>query len=280
MDIQKKVAKALIQASTTPTQDILNKYEEILGTETNKNSRWIIELLLKNAKIAKKTKKPLCDDTGIPHVLLEIGKNIEIPPNLFQNIQIGIKNGLKKLPARPMAVKGDSIERIEQKQGLYDGPDKLEPAPMFIETTNNDCIKIHILMLGGGPEIRAKTYRVFHKRNHKNITNEIINHLTNEIPSLGCTPCIPAVGIGRTHYEANTLLIKAMAHGLLNNQSNLENEISTKLNALNIGPLNIGGENTVLGTFIKIGPQRASGVRILSVRPCCCVEPRRASLII
>lgn len=280
MDIQKKVAKALIQASTTPTQDILNKYEEILGTETNKNSRWIIELLLKNAKIAKKTKKPLCDDTGIPHVLLEIGKNIEIPPNLFQNIQIGIKNGLKKLPARPMAVKGDSIERIEQKQGLYDNPDKLEPAPMFIETTNDDCIKVHILMLGGGPEIRAKTYRVFHKRNHKNITNEIINHLTNEIPSLGCTPCIPAIGIGRTHYEANTLLIKAMAHGLLNNQSNLENEISTKLNALNFGPLNMGGENTVLGTFIKIGPQRASGVRILSVRPCCCVEPRRASLII
>jgi fumarate hydratase subunit alpha len=280
MDIKKKVANALIKASTTPTQDILDKYEKILETETNKNSKWIIELLLENARIAKKTKKPLCDDTGIPHILIETGKNTEIPLNLFQDIQLGIKKGLTQLPARPMAVKGDSIKRMEQKEGLYEDPSELEPAPIFIDTTSVDKIKIHILMLGGGPEIRAKTYGVFHKRNYKNITNEIINHLTTEIPSLGCTPSIPAIGIGRTHYEANTLLIKAMAKGLLNNQSDLENEITTFLNKTNIGPLNMGGKNTVLGTFIKIGPQRASGVRIVAIRPCCCVEPRRASITI
>lgn len=280
MDIQKEVANALIKASTTPTKDILDKYEEILGTEINKNSKWVIELLLENAKVAKKTKKPLCDDTGIPHILIEIGENIELPLRLFQDIQSGIKKGLKRLPARPMAVKGNPIERLEQKQGLYNEPDNLEPAPIFIDNVSGDKVKIHVLMLGGGPEIRAKTYRVFHKRNYHNIHDEIVKHLINEVPSLGCTPCIPAIGIGRTHYEANTLLIKAMAYGLLNNQNKLETEITNSLNKTNIGPLNMGGKNTALGTFIRIGPQRASGVRIMAIRPCCCVEPRRASITI
>ncbi len=278
MDIEKHVANALIQASTTPPKNILDKYKELLKTETNENSKWVIELLLENAKIAKNTKKPLCDDTGIPHVLIEIGENSEIPPTLFQDIHLGIKKGLKELPARPMAVKGNSIERICQKKGLYDNPSELKSAPIFVDTVTGKGVRIHILMLGGGPEIRAKTYRVFHKRDYQNIHDEIVNHLKEEIPSLGCTPCIPSIGIGRTHYEANTLLIKAMAKGSLTNQSNLENKITVALNKTNFGPLNMGGKNTVLGTFIEIGHQRASGVRIVAIRPCCCVEPRRASI--
>ena len=71
-----------------------------------------------------------------------------------------------------------------------------------------------------------------------------------------------------------------MAQGLLTNQTNLEKEITHEINKTKIGPLNMGGENTALGSFIKIGPQRASGVRIMAIRPCCCVEPRRASMII
>ena len=280
MDIQKEIANALINASTSPSQDILDKYQEIFDNEINKNSKLVIKLLIENAKIARKTKKPLCDDTGIPHVLVEIGEDADLPPSLFKDIRLGIEKGLKQLPARPMAVKGSPIERLEQKQGLYDEPNKLEPAPIFVDNIKGDKIKIHLLMLGGGPEIRAKTYRVFHKRNYNNIRDEILNHLTNELASLGCTPCIPAIGIGRTHYEANTLLIKAMAHGLLTNQTKLETEITDAINKTNIGPLNMGGKNTALGTFIKIGPQRASGVRIVAIRPCCCVEPRRAKIII
>jgi fumarate hydratase subunit alpha len=142
---------------------------------------------------------------------------------------------------------------------------------------NPEEVRIHILMLGGGPEIRANTYRVFHKRDHMKVFGKVVNYMTLELPKLGCTPCIPAVGIGRTHFEATTLMLKAMIYENLKEQSEIENKITQSINNSDIGALGIGGSVTALGSLVKIGPQRASGVRILCMRPCCCVEPRISS---
>ena len=60
-----------------------------------------------------------------------------------------------------------------------------------------------------------------------------------------------------------------MAYGNLNKQSEIENYITDSINNAQIGPLGLGGSSTALGSFVKIGPQRASGVRIVSMRPCC-----------
>ena len=132
-------------------------------------------------------------------------------------------------------------------------------------------------MLGGGPEIRAQTHSVFHKRDYNEIFKEIKKFMQLELPKLGCTPCIPAIGVGRTHFEASSLMLKAMAYGNLEIQSELERDLTKTINNYQIGALNLGGSVTALGSFINIGPQRASGVRILSMRPCCCVEPRVSS---
>ena len=59
-------------------------------------------------------------------------------------------------------------------------------------------------------------------------------------------------------------------------QNEYEKEITRRVNETNVGPLGLGGKVTVLETFMKIGPQRASGVRIVCLRPCCCFEPRKA----
>jgi fumarate hydratase subunit alpha len=278
MELSDLIKKALIEASTTFRQDQFEIYKNTFQLETNENSKWILGLLIENAKIAQKNSLPLCDDTGIPHVIIEIGPKIFIPPSFFKDIQTGIENGLRALPGRPMAVRGNEIERIEQKKGLFDDPGKLVPPPFIIDETKEDCVKIHILMLGGGPEIRSKTYRVFHQRNYQEILKKIVKWMKTEIPLLGCTPCIPAVGIGRTHFEASTLMLKAMVYGNLNQQSKLEKDITRCLNDLKIGALGIGGSVTALGSFVNIGPQRASGVRIICMRPCCCMEPRRSSL--
>lgn len=278
MDIVNLVKDAVIDASTNFRDDQLEAYKRAVETETNPNARWVLELLIKNAEIASSTKVPLCDDTGIPHVLLEIGNEVSLAPGFFEDIKIGIKAGLKELPARPMAVKGNSIERIEQSKGLYSRPEMIHPPSFSVTGINGDAVKIHVLMLGGGPEIRAHTYKVFHKRDHRKVFLEVLTWLRSEIAMLGCTPCIPAIGIGRTHFEASSLMLKAMAYGNLNIQSKLENCLTGKLNDTNIGSLGIGGSVTALGSFIEVGPQRASGVRIVSMRPCCCVEPRRSTV--
>ena len=100
----------------------------------------------------------------------------------------------------------------------------------------------------------------------------------DSLKMLGCTPSIPSIGIGRTHFEATSLLLKSIAYGDLDNQSDIENYVASSLNDTGIGPMGLGGKTTVLGSYVNIGPQRASGVRIVSVRPSCFVEPRVASL--
>ena len=280
MEIVNLIRDAVIEASTTFRKDQFDAYKRALDLETNENTSWMLELLIENAEIANKNKVPLCDDTGIPHVLVEIGENIRLPANFFEDIKLGIEKGLTELPARPMAVRGNGIERIEQSKGLYTDPGKLIPPSFILDKTQADGVNIHVLMLGGGPEIRASTYRVFHKRDNRKVFNEVKTWMKSEVKMLGCTPCIPAVGIGRTHFEASSLMIKAMAYGNLNEQSKIEEEIAESINSSKVGALGIGGSVTALGSFVKIGPQRASGVRILSMRPCCCVEPRRSSVFL
>ncbi len=276
MDLINKVKEAVIEASTTYRQDQIDAYERVLSKETNENAAWVLNIIMENAKIAEAAKRPLCDDTGIPHVLIEVGDDSELPVAFLKDIKSGIELGLQKLPARPMAVKGNDIQRIEQNKGLFEDPGKLTPSAFLMDSIPGEKTKIHILMLGGGPEIRASTYRVFHKRDNRKVFEEVVTWFKSEVPMLGCTPCIPAVGIGRTHFEASSLMIKAMAYGNLNKQSGIEKHITDSINETQVGPLGLGGSSTALGSFVKIGPQRASGVRIVSMRPCCCVEPRKA----
>ena len=279
MDIIDKVSDSIIKASTTLSDDKRNALKLAIKNETNENASWALTQILKNYEVAEKTKFPLCDDTGIPHVVIEMGSQREITLDFMEQINEGIYQGLNKLPARPMAVKGSGIEKVEQSQGLYDDPGLMKPASFLIDNVDApDKLNVHFLLQGGGPEIRAKTYRVYHKRSFDVVIGQAINCLEDSLKLLVCTPSIPSIGIGRTHYEASSLMLKSMIYGNLNNMSDEEKFVSEKLNQTNIGPLGFGGNTTVLGTFIKIGNQRASGVRIVSVRPSCFVEPRKATL--
>ena len=279
MDIVEKVSDSIIKASTNLSDDKRNALKSAIENESNENASWALTQILENYEVAQKTKFPLCDDTGIPHVIIEMGSDRQITPDLISQINEGIYQGLNKLPARPMAVKGNSIERIEQSQGLYEDPGLMKPASFLIDNAENpDTLNIHFLLQGGGPEIRAKTYRVYHKRSFDIVINEAIDWLKDSLKLLGCTPSIPSIGIGRSHYEASSLMLKSMVYGNLDDLSDEEKYVTQKLNQTNIGPLGFGGNTTVLGTFIKIGNQRASGVRIVSVRPSCFVEPRKATL--
>ena len=112
------------------------------------------------------------------------------------------------------------------------------------------------------------------------MTDEIVVRAKEAVSKLGCSPCTLAVGIGRSQFEATSLMMEAMAKGSYDEQSELEKTITNKVNEEGIGALGLGGQTSVLATFAKVGPQRASGVRIVAMRPCCCFEPRRASVLL
>ena len=133
-------------------------------------------------------------------------------------------------------------------------------------------------MQGGGPEIRGLTKRVFHHHDIKTVEDEIVQWSIEAVRYLGCSPCTLAIGIGRSHLESTALMTEAQIYGRHGVQTPLEKSITQRVNSCNVGPIGIGQGVSVLGTFIRIGPQRASGVRIVSLRPCCYMEPRLASV--
>lgn len=278
--IEEAVRDCLIKAGTTFRKDQLEAYRRAIRKEKKKNAKWVLERILENAKIAQKRSFPLCDDTGIPHVFIEIGEDATLPKDWLSAISKGVAQGLRMMPGRPMAVKGSPIERVEQTKGLFKDPAKLLPAPFIVKSTLGSQLKITILLLGGGPEIRAKTYRIFHRRSMDVVLEEVAGWASFEMKSLGCTPSVLAIGIGRSHMEASSLMLEAMKEGSLSRQNRLGKKVTVLVNSTKIGPLGLGGNTTALGTFIKIGPLRASGVRIVSMRPCCCFEPRRATVVL
>ncbi|MBR5513606.1 MAG: fumarate hydratase [Ruminococcus sp.] len=276
--IIEKVSNALVEAGSTFREDKKSAYRRAIETETNPQAKWVIETILKNAEAAQRNQSPLCDDSGIPHIVLEIGENVAVTGAALDAIREGIKQGLRKLPGRPMGIMGSDCERIDQSGGLNPDSAGVEPAPFLIRKCKEDIVRLHIMMFGGGPAIRGKTYRVFHKHSTDTVFNEIIEWSKEAVSQLGCSPCTLAVGIGRSHFEAAAMMVEALTEGTYEKQSEMEKRITDAVNCADIGALGLHGKTSVLATFLKVGPQRASGVRIVCMRPCCCFEPRIATI--
>ena len=277
-DIVSLVRDTLVEAGSTFRPDKKEAYKRAIEAESNDQARWVLQTILDNAEEAEKNHSPLCDDTGIPHLVLEVGPDCAVTGRMLEDIREGVRQGLRKLPGRPMGIMGDDSHRIDQSGGLNPDSAGVEPAPILIRECKEDAIRLHILMFGGGPAIRGRTYRVFHKHNTQVVLDQIVEWAKEGVSQLGCSPCTLAVGVGRSHYEAASMMLQAQVDGSFDSQSEMEQEITRRVNEANIGPLGLGGSTSVLATFMKVGPQRASGVRIVCLRPCCCFEPRIATV--
>jgi len=277
--VKETVSRAIIDASTKLRVDQINAYIDALEREENENARWVLEKILENARVAEKARHyPLCNDTGVPHIYIKLGREFPLPQGFFQAIYEGVVKGERDLPTRPMAVKGGPMERIAQLEGLFDDPGQLIPAPFIIENIPGCKTYVTVLMLGGGPELQARTYRVYHHKSGERVLNEAAKWAVEGAAKLGCTPCVPTIGIGRTTSEASTLMLRALSHGRFDKQNKWERIVVEKLNSTGVGPLGLGGSVTALGSFIEIGPQRASGARVVCMRLGCCYDPRRATV--
>ena len=277
-EVVAKVADCLVRAGSTFRKDKKDAYRCAIANEELERAKWNLETILENAEVAERDRSPLCDDTGIPHIFIEVGPHKALSGELLSAIQDGIREGLRQLPGRPMAIMGSDAERIDMSGGISPDSDALDPAPILIKDVEEDILRVHVLMLGGGPAIRGITHRVFHKHDLKVVLDEIVSRAKDATRLLGCTPCALAVGVGRSQFEATAMMMEAMVYSDFGKQSEMEQYITDKVNESDVGPLGLNGKTTVLATFMKVGPQRASGVRVVALRPGCCFEPRMASV--
>ena len=99
MDIINEISNAIIKASTSFPEDRKRALKTAIGNEEDKNSKWVLKQIYENYEVASEKKLPLCDDTGIPHVIIEIGSERDLSGHLITNIYEGIAEGLRNLPA-------------------------------------------------------------------------------------------------------------------------------------------------------------------------------------
>ena len=115
--ICEKVADCLVRAGSTFREDQKEAYRKAIADEKLESACWVMRQVLDNALVAEERRSPLCDDTGIPHLFLEVGPYRNVSGELLQQIQEGVAMGLRRLPGRPMAIKGDDYARIDQSGG-------------------------------------------------------------------------------------------------------------------------------------------------------------------
>ena len=175
ISIQEKVADCLVRAGSSFREDQKEAYRKAIAEEQIESSCWVMKQLLDNALVAEKNRGPLCDDTGIPHLFLEVGPHRHVTGELLEQINEGVAMGLRQLPGRPMAIKGDDYARIDQSGGLDEDSGALAPSPILIKPVYEDALRLTIMMLGGGPAIRGITQRVFHKHSVDVVIDEIVN---------------------------------------------------------------------------------------------------------
>lgn len=277
--VVERVKDALITASTTFREDQYRAYQRAIEKETSPPSRWAMEAMVENARIAAVKKYPLCDDTGIPHLIVEVGGDVVLSGELLTAMRDGVAAGQRALPTRPMGLLGNDEQRIAQSGGVSDDPAWVVPPAMMVKSIPGDELRITVLMLGGGPELRATTYKVFHERSAERVIRQAGQWAADVASQLGCTPTVPLIGIGRTHYEATTMMLEAMQTGDFDHQSKWEQMVTDMVNATGSGSLGLKGSVTALGSFIRVGPQRASGQRMVCMRPGCSVDVRRATVV-
>lgn len=148
-EIVRKVSATLVKAGSTFLPDKKAAYKRAIEKESNPRSKWVLETILENAEVAERDLSPLCDDTGIPHLVLEIGKNVSVSGNMIDSIKEGVRQGLRTLPGRPMAILGNDNQRLDQSGGLDSDPAGLDAAPILLRQTEDDVLRLHIMMFGG-----------------------------------------------------------------------------------------------------------------------------------
>ena len=102
--IIEKVAQCLVTAGSTFREDQKEAYRKAIADEKVESSCWVMKQVLDNALVAEERRSPLCDDTGIPHLFLEVGKNRAVTGELLEEIKEGVRQGLRQLPGRPMVM--------------------------------------------------------------------------------------------------------------------------------------------------------------------------------
>ena len=231
--------------------------------KAKKNETWplaenVLDQLILNSNIAKKEDMPICQDTGMACVFVEIGQEVHIVGGLLQDaINEGVRRGYDEGFLRKSVVK-DPIDRVNTKDNT--------PAIIYYDIVPGDKMKITVAPKGFGSENMSRIKMLKPSDGLQGVKDFIIETVKLAGPN-PCPPIVIGVGIGGTFDKAAYLAKKALIRPLdkRNDEkfySDLEKELLETINKLGIGPQGFGGKTTALGLNIETYPTHIAGLPV------------------
>lgn len=252
------VEKLCMDANYFLNDDIYDSLKSSLNSEKSENGREILEILIKNADIARNERIAICQDTGMAVVFVEIGQDVHIiGGNLYEAINEGVRRGYRNGYLRASVVK-HPLNRVNTGDNT--------PAVIYTEIVDGDKIKIDVAPKGFGSENMSAVKMLNPSDGIEGVKSFVVKTVSDAGPN-PCPPVIVGVGIGGTMEKAALLAKKALLRpvGSVSGDpdiARLERELLRMINKLGIGPGGLGGNTTALCVNIEIYPTHIAGLPV------------------
>ncbi|MCD7854191.1 MAG: fumarate hydratase [Clostridiales bacterium] len=242
-EIVQNVKNMCINANCILNEDIKLSFDKALECEKSPVACNILENLKKNAEIAEERMIPICQDTGMAVVFIEIGKEVSIKGGLLRDaVNEGVRQGYIEGYLRKSVVYDPIIERINTKDNT--------PAIIHYDIVEGDRLKITVAPKGFGSENMSKIYMLKPSDGREGVINCILKTIEEAGPN-PCPPMIVGIGLGGNFEYSAYLAKKALlrpvgVHSEKEYLKEIEKEVIEKANKTGIGPQGLGGKTTVL----------------------------------
>lgn len=252
------VKKLCIDTSNTLPEEVINSLKKALQEETSPLAKEILQQLLENSKIAEAEQIPLCQDTGMTCVFVELGQDVHITGGDFYNaINEGVRQGCKDGCLRASVVKDPLFNR----ENTHDNT----PAAIHFYIVPGDKLKITILPKGGGAENMTALANFTPDAGPGKIKEFVIDTI-KKAGGKPCPPLVVGIGIGGTSDVAVLLAKKALIRPVGSgnsdpNYAKLEKELLQEINNTGIGPQGLGGKTTALAVHIEPFPSHIASLQ-------------------
>lgn len=274
-EITQAVCDLALEACVQLPFDVLSRLEECLENEPFAMAKETLQVIVDNAKIAAKTHIPICQDTGMAVVMLEIGQDVHfVGGDLYEAIHQGVAQGYKKGYLRKSIVGDPLFDRVNTKNNT--------PATIHVSIVQGDKVTITLAPKGFGSENMSQIKMLKPSDGVEGVKDFVLKTVESAGAN-ACPPMVIGVGIGGNFETVALSAKKAMlkpldSHHQDQRYATLEQELLEAINQLGIGPAGFGGKTTALALHIETLPTHIAGMPV-AVAICCHVARHKKVII-
>jgi fumarate hydratase subunit alpha len=258
------------RASVDLPEDVESALRRALDEESSPRASYALNMMVDNARIARRENLPLCQDTGLFHLFIELGKGVALPYTFQEAANQGLRASTEKIPLRSSIVDDPLLSRGNRGDNV----------PVLIHVKDEGPAgkaRLTVMAKGGGSENATRLFMLLPGEGTSGI-KEVVLATIREKAAHACPPVVVGVGIGADAGGALGLALRSLLrpvgsvnrHGEL---AELEAELLQSINRLGIGAAGLGGDVTALGVHVEEAPTHIACLPVGIVL--CCHSLRR-----